>query len=135
MLRNAAGQAWERVRSWRAAQESTPARLELKAQDPKFQEHDSLSLQQLTEAVAAQSELVKQLAEQAEGVTHGVSDLASRIARLEEQTKQHLARIRTEVASQAARSRWAMTIAGLAMVLAGLLAVLPYLARYFSSGT
>ncbi len=132
MLRDAAGQAWERVRSWRAGQESAPARLELKAQEePRLQEQDALSLQQLTEAVAAQSELVKQLAEQAEGVTHGVSDLASRVARLEEQTKQHLARLRAEVAGQAARGRWAMTIAGLAIVLAGLLAVLPYLSRYF----
>lgn len=125
-LLNAAGQAWERVKTWRAARENVAEQVE--AQAP---EHDSLSLQQLTEAVAAQSELTTRLAEQTNGMTNALSDLASRVARLEEQTKQQLARTRAELAGQAARSRWAMTIAGLAIVLAGLLAVLPYLARYF----
>jgi hypothetical protein len=70
--------------------------------------------------------LVSRLAEQANGMTNALSELASRVNRVEEQTKQQLARTRAELASHAARSRWAMTIAGLAIVLAGILAVLPY---------
>ena len=123
---DAAGQAWDRVKQWRAAREDLPAQVE-----PKAQEGGSLSLQQLSQAVAAQSELVKQLAEQANGMTNALSELASRVNRVEEQTKQQLARTRAELASHAVRSRWAMTIAGLAIVLAGILAVLPYLGRYF----
>jgi hypothetical protein len=118
---DAAGQAWDRVKQWRSAREPTPAGAE-----PKAREEGSLSLQQLTQAVASQSELVSQLAEQANGMTGALSELASRVNRVEEQTKQQLARMRAEQDSQAARSRWAMTIAGLAMVLAGILAVLPY---------
>jgi hypothetical protein len=119
---DAAGQAWDRVKKWRSAREENPAPVE-----PKVRPEDSLSLPQLTEAVAAQSELVKRLAEQANGMTQALSELASRVNRVEEQTKQQLARTRAELASHAARSRWAMTIAGLAIVLAGILAVLPYL--------
>jgi hypothetical protein len=128
---DAAGQAWDRVRKWRSARESTPAHVEPAHVEPKEREEGSLSLQQLTQAVASQSELVRQLAEQANGMTNALSELASRVARVEEQNKQQLARMRGELASQAARSRWAMTIAGLSIVLAGLLAVFPYLGRYF----
>jgi hypothetical protein len=123
---DAAGQAWDRVKQWRSAREAAPASAE-----PRAREEGSLSLQQLTQAVASQSELVKQLAEQANGMTNALSELASRVNRVEEQTKQQLARTRAELAGHAARSRWAMTIAGLSLVLAGLLAALPYLSRYF----
>jgi hypothetical protein len=128
---DAAGQAWDRVKQWRSARENTPAHVEPAHVEPKEREEGSLSLQQLTQAVASQSELVKQLAEQANGMTNALSELASRVNRVEEQTKQQLARTRAELAGHAARSRWAMTIAGLSLVLAGLLAALPYLSRYF----
>jgi hypothetical protein len=124
---NAASQAWDRVKTWRAEREelAPPAR-------PAAPEARSpLTLEQLSEAMAAQSELTKRLAEQANGLTEALSQLALRLSQVEEQNKQHIARMRAEVASQAARSRWAMTIAGLAIVLAGLLALLPYLVRTF----
>jgi methyl-accepting chemotaxis protein len=129
---DAAGQAWDRVKQWRSAREAAPASAEPKERgEGSEREEGSLSLQQLTQAVASQSELVKQLAEQANGMTNALSELASRVNRVEEQTKQQLARTRAELAGHAARSRWAMTIAGLSLVLAGLLAALPYLSRYF----
>jgi len=122
---NAAGQAWDRVKTWRAEREKSSAPLE-----PREQEGSALSLPQLSEAVASQSELTQRLAEQANSMTDALSGLASKVAQLEEQNKQQLARMRGELAAQAARARWAMTIAGLSIVLAGLVALLPYLARY-----
>ena len=123
---NAASQTWDRVKTWRAEREklSVPA-------GPSAQAGSSLTLEQLSEAVASQSELAKRLAEQANRMTGALSELASRVDRFEEQNKQQLARLRAELAGETSRSRWAMTIAGLALVLAGLLAVLPYLGRYF----
>lgn len=123
---NAASQAWDRVKSWRAERKELSAPAE-----PREQDRGALTLEQLSEAVASQSELTKRLAEQANGLTEALSQLALRVAQVEEQNKQHIARMRAELASQAVRSRWAMTIAGLAIVLAGLLALLPYLVRYF----
>jgi hypothetical protein len=124
---NAASQAWDRVKTWRAEREELAPPARPAAQDAR----SPLTLEQLSEAMAAQSELTKRLAEQASGLTEALSQLALRLSQVEEQNKQHIARMRAEVASQAARSRWAMTIAGLAIVLAGLLALLPYLVRTF----
>lgn len=123
---NTASQAWDRIKTWRSEREVLPVEAE-----PRPQERGVLSVDQLSEAMAAQSELAKRLAEHADGLTHALSGLAERIDRLEEQNKQQIARMRAELAAQAARGRWAMTIAGLAIVLAGLIAALPYLARYF----
>jgi uncharacterized coiled-coil protein SlyX len=123
---NAASQAWDRVKTWRAEREELAPPAGPAAQDAR----SPLTLEQLSEAVAAQSELTKRLAEQANGLTEALSQLALRLSQVEEQNKQQIARMRAEVAGQAARSRWAMTIAGLAIVLAGLLALLPYLVRY-----
>lgn len=123
---NAASQAWDRVKTWRAEREELPIPAE-----PREQVKASLTLEQLSEAMASQSELTKRLAEQASAMTDALSQLALRVSQVEEQNKQQITRMRAEVASQAARSRWAMTIAGLSIVLAGLLALLPYLLRYF----
>lgn len=129
---NAAGQAWERVKKWQAER----AQASSNAERMEYGE-GSLSLEQLSDAVASQSELAKQLAEQASSVTNALKDLASRVssleaarktdAQFEEQTRRDLARIREELSSHVARSRWALTIAALAIVLAGILAALPYL--------
>jgi translation initiation factor 2B subunit (eIF-2B alpha/beta/delta family) len=128
---NAAGQAWERVKKWQSERAKISSNAEL-------MEHGegSLTTEQLSDAVASQSELAKQLAEQANSMTDALSNLASRVsslesarntdAQFEEQTRQELARIRAELANQAVRNRWAMTIAALAIVLAGILAVLPH---------
>lgn len=121
---NTASQAWDRVKAWRTEREKLPVQAE-----PAAREAPPLSLQQLSEAAAAQSELTQRLAEQANGLTQAISELALRVSQVEEQNKQHIARMRQELAAHAARSRWAMTIAALALVLAGLLAVLPYLSR------
>ena len=129
---NAAGQAWDRVKKWQAERAKTSTNVESMERG-----EGSLTLEQLSDAVASQSELAKQLADQADSVTNALSDLASRVssleaarktdAQFEEQTRRELARLKAELAGQAARSRWAMTIAALAIVLAGILAVLPYL--------
>lgn len=129
---NAAGQAWDRVKKWQSERAKPSANVE-----PMKHGEGSLTLEQLSDAVASQSELAKQLAEQANRMTDALSNLAARVsslesarktdAQFEEQTKQQLARMRAELASQAARSRWAMTIAALSLVLAGVLAVLPFL--------
>lgn len=128
---NAAGQAWDRVKKWQSERAKTSAIVE-----PTEHGEGSLTLQQLSDAVASQSELAKQLAEQANSMTNALSDLASRVssleaarktdAQFEEQARRELARIGAELSSQAVRSRWAMTIAALAIVLAGILAVLPF---------
>ena len=129
---NAAGQAWDRVKKWQAERAKTSTNVESMERG-----EGSLTLEQLSDAVASQSELAKQLADQADSVTNALSDLASRVssleaarktdAQFEEQTRRELARIRAELSSHVVRSRWAMTVAALAIVLAGILAVLPYL--------
>ncbi len=119
---NAASQAWERVRTWRPEREKLAA----VSDEPAAAGKAPVGLDQLSEALAAQSDLTKRLAEQANDLTKALSELALRVSQVEQQNKQHVARMREAVASQAVRSRWAMTIAALALVLAGLLAVLPY---------
>jgi hypothetical protein len=124
-----AGKALDRVMKWRAANPKPEARVE--AAQPREQ---PLTVEQLSDAVAEQARLAKQLAEQVSSMSTALTDLSAKVAAIEAahaahaefetRTSDRLDRLASEVSFLKRRSNIAIGIAAVSIVaICGLLFV------------
>jgi hypothetical protein len=110
-----AGKALDRVMKWRSASVKSGVSAE-----SKDEQKNTLTLEQLSDAVAEQAKLTKQLAEQVSAVSCALSGTYTQF---EVRTNESLERIASEVSSLTRRSRVATAIAGVSILLTCALAV------------